>query len=147
MFQAESLAEVRSEVDELFRLHWEEIALNQDRIKLDPDFKVYEELARAGQFMFITCRVDGELVGYSAWIIRPHPHYKSTTFAYNDVIFLKKEHRRGRVGLELIKTSEYLMEVLGADKIQWHVKSSNDWGKILKRLGYVPEETVWGREL
>lgn len=135
----------KDEVRQLCVAHWEEIALNKDVIPLDPDWERYAAADKAGSMVFVTCRDNGRLIGYSIWFITKHLHYKQTTWAYNDVIFLLKPYRKGRIGLKLINFSEYYMKVLGADKIAWHVKVTNDWTPILRRMGYVMEDIVMGK--
>ena len=65
----------------------------------------------------------------------------------NDVLFLKKEHRSGSTGIKLIKYSEQKMKELGANKIAWHVKHSNDFRPILYRMGYADEDSIVGKML
>jgi len=144
-YSVQKLKEFRGELDDLIWLHWEEIALNKDQINLDPDWDKYEEGDRNGQIVWITCRHKGILVGYSSWFLTKHLHYKNHTWAYNDIVYLKKEHRRGRNGLDLIRYSEYVMKLLGADKIAWHVKSTHDWTPILRRMGYGLEDMTMGK--
>jgi hypothetical protein len=144
-FGAERLSEIREELKELIGLHWEEIAVHKDKIPLDPDWEKYAAYDKQGNIVFITCRDGGKLIGYSVWFINHHMHYKRTLFALNDIVFIKKEYRKGRNGINLIKFSEYMMKALGADKILWHVKVSNDWTNILRRLGYDNEDIVMGK--
>lgn len=146
-YSVESLMACRAEVDPLLIEHWKEIALNQDEIPLDVDWTVYEAMEQAGILVFISCRRDSALIGYSAFVVKPHPHYKSTVFAMNDVIFLKEEFRRGRIGYGLIKASENAVRDKGAEKISWHVKITNDWTALLSRMGYEIEEMNCGKLL
>jgi len=43
-FALENLAKVRREIEPLLQEHWEEIALNKDTIKLNPDWREYARL-------------------------------------------------------------------------------------------------------
>jgi GNAT superfamily N-acetyltransferase len=145
-YAVESLPDIKSELEPLLELHWHEIALNQDSIKLDPDWNTYLSMYRNRTAEFVTARTEGgHLVGYAVWFIKYHLHYKSTLWAYNDIIYLKPEYRKGRAGIGLIKASEEYMRILGVKKVQWHIKVSNDWSKILERFGYMNEETVMGK--
>ena len=47
-YQQEFLSSVYIEIQALIQLHWEQIALNQDEIKLNPDWDQYEA-AEAGE--------------------------------------------------------------------------------------------------
>ena len=143
----EFLFDILPEMNELTNFHYQEITLYKDKVKLNPDWKAYKKLEDNNQFFLFTARINKELIGYSAFFLKPHIHYKDILVASNDVLFLKKEHRVGRVGLKLIKYSEQKMKELGANKITWHIKSSNDFRPILHRMGYIDEDIIVGRML
>ena len=63
-YQREDLHTVRQEVDELFYKHWLGIAVNKDKIKLNPDWGFYEALYNAGYLGIYTVRHHQKLVGY-----------------------------------------------------------------------------------
>jgi GNAT superfamily N-acetyltransferase len=144
-YDVESVHEVAAEAGPLLEAHYREVAHYQDKVALAPIWEQYKQLERKGDFILMCARKDGELVGYAGWFVRMHPHYAGCMIGANDVIYLKPEHRRGRVGLRLITESEYLLKVLGVDRVTWHVKPSLDWSPILKRLGYQLEEMVYGK--
>jgi hypothetical protein len=146
-YQKEFLCDVIAEVEPLLRLHYEELTLNKDRVKLDPDWDRYAQLEHAGAFHVLTARDDGHLIGYSAFFLAPHLHYRGLTVANNDVLYLHPERRMGPTGIRLIRFSEASMKTLGADKITWHAKYSNDLKQILVRLGYADEEAIMGKML
>lgn len=81
------------------------------------------------------------------FFMKPHIHYKDLIVATNDVIFLKKEYRLGITGIKLLKYSEQKIRELGAKKITWHVKYSNDFRPILHRMGYSDEDVIVGKIL
>jgi hypothetical protein len=89
----------------------------------------------------------GGLIGYSVFFLRRHIHYASNIIADNDVLFLAKSSRQGRLGIELIRESERRLAERGVSKITWHVKKSRDFRPILVRLGYVEEDIIMGRAL
>lgn len=141
----ERLHEVRPALDGLILDHYREVAHYQDRVPLAPRWSEYERLDRNQDLLIMAVRCDGELVGYAFWVLREHLHYAGHLVAYNDVIYLRPEHRRGRTGLRLIDESEYLLKCLGVDRILWHLKPSHDWSPILKRRGYQTEELILGK--
>ena len=63
-FKEEGYDDVINEILPLLEGHWQEIALNQDTIKLNPDYEQYKVLFKAGAMRMVTAREDGELVGY-----------------------------------------------------------------------------------
>lgn len=140
--QIEPLADILPEVQDLLVQHYEELTLNKHRIKLNPIWVRYLTLESQGKFVTITARMDSELVGYSGFFLDRHIHYEDLMVAANDVLYLRKDLRQGMTGIRLIKFSEKAMRELGADKITWHVKYSNDIRPILHRLGYADEDVI-----
>ena len=63
-YQQEFLSQVESDTQTLIELHWEEIALNQDKIKLNPDWQAYHNLEAEGKLKIFTARDRDSLVGY-----------------------------------------------------------------------------------
>jgi hypothetical protein len=143
----ESLFDIMPEMELLTEQHYQEITLYKDKVKLNPDWSSYKKLEENNQFFLFTARVDGELVGYSAFFLKPHIHYKDMLVGSNDVLFLKKEHRSGLTGIKLLRYSEQKMKEFGANKITWHVKYSNDFRPILHRMGYADEDVIVGKML
>lgn len=141
----ETFSEARSDIEKLLAEHWEEIALNKDKIKLKPDWFGYEQMYMMGRLCIVTARDKGVVVGYAVFILMRHLHYSSNVYALNDVLFLKKSHRKGTAGFRLLRAAEQILRDKGVSKINWHVKVHHDFGVLLKRLGYQLEETVWGK--
>ena len=135
------------EVKPLLYEQWREIANYQDEIPLDVDYDFYRKMEAQKKLVWLTARLDGELIGYSVFILIRHPHYQSTVFAMNDVIFVRMTHRKSRTGLALIRESERRLKALGARKISWHVKLSNDLQRILAAKGYATDEISMGKLL
>lgn len=147
VFSVELVSLIKDEMWPLLERHYQELTLNKEVVKLEVDWTQYESLEKLGMLEAITAREDGLLVGYSVFFVHHHMHYKSLKVASNDVLFLSSEHRKGSIGIRLIKESEKHMRAIGVNKIAWHVKHSLDWSKILVRLGYANEELVLGKIL
>jgi len=141
----ESWTTAQPDVEKLIAEHWEEIALHKDRQPLDPNWSTYRTLADTGMLVAVTARDEGLLVGYALFFVLQHMHYNSTVWAMNDVLFLKKSHRKGVAGFKLIRAADKAMQERGVSRITWHVKVHHDFGMLLKRLGYEVEEMVWGK--
>jgi GNAT superfamily N-acetyltransferase len=135
------------EVKPLLYEQWREIANYQDEIPLDVDYDFYRRMESQKKLVWLNARLDGELVGYSVFILIRHPHYQSTVFAMNDVIFVREAHRKSWIGLGLIRQSERTLKALGARKISWHVKTTNDLSRILTLMGYATDEINMGKLL
>ena len=148
-FQCEPVLTVKPEMEPMLIDHYHELTLHKDKIKLAPDWDLYDKMEKTNNFYLLTARLeerDNMLVGYSAWFVKPHIHYKATIVAANDVLFLHKDFRQGMLGIKLIKYSEQEMRKY-AHKITWHVKGEPDFRPILHRLGYMDEDVIVGKML
>lgn len=147
-FQCEPVLEVKPEMEPMLIDHYQELTMHRDKIKLAPDWELYDKMEKVGTFYLLTARDSdtNDLIGYSAWFVKPHIHYKETIVAANDVLFLRKDHRVGMTGIKLIKYSEQEMKKY-AHKITWHVKGEPDFRPILHRLGYIDEDVIVGKML
>lgn len=135
-FQIERYQDAIAEMRELYPEHWEEIALDKGAIPLDPDYEEYDKLAAHGYLHLCTARQeDGRLMGYYLFIIRPHLHYRTSLTAFSDIVFLKREARIGRAGIEFMRFCfDSCFEVRGVQKVYANTKIHHYFGPILKRL-------------
>lgn len=143
-FAVETVDQCVGDIPPLLQAHWEEVALYRDQIPLEPDFDRYRQIESNGALVVVTARSEGELRGYSVFLLHQHLHYKSCLVASNDVIFMDRRCR-GVAGMRLIDQSERILVERKADRILWHVKPSNDWSAVLAARGYVQEEIVMGK--
>lgn len=127
--------------------HWREIALNQECIKLNPDFDRYEQLEQAGIFKLFTVRNETDIVGYFACFVMPHLHYCDHLYATNDVLYLKPEYRKGFTGIRLIKFAERCLKDDGVSVIQINTKNHKPFDPVLIRLGYSLADKVYSKVL
>ena len=144
-FQTERLANVRAEAEPLLLRHWEEVALNKDVVRLDPDWDAYAKVEALGMLCVTTARHDGKLIGYVSDVLSPNLHYRSLKTAANDLFWLAPEHRKGGLGLRLLLASEGFAREMGANQFVKRVKLHLDFGPVLERLGYVPIERVYSK--
>jgi hypothetical protein len=70
-YQVEKPSVVLPEMVPFFAAHWQEIAMNRDRVPLDVDYDKYLALGEAGRLHVVTVREDGKLVGYHVSFIEP----------------------------------------------------------------------------
>ena len=139
--QIEQFSQTRN--DELNRLHYLEVAKNRDKIALAPDDERYHSMEDVGQLVCFTARDGDKLVGYSIFIVNDHLHYKNNKFAFNDVIYVHPDYRKGTtIGKDLIEFAEKELVKFGVDKMTYHVKLDHDWSAMLVRKGYAREEVI-----
>lgn len=134
------------ELKQIFPIHYEELCVTKE-YELEPDYDMYKLLADHNWLRCITCRCDGELIGYIVFIIRPHLHYKSCLTATEDVYYVKKEYRKGRVGLRLFMYAEQVLKGLGVNRVVMHTKVHLDNSRIFEYLGYKNTDKVFSKML
>jgi hypothetical protein len=139
-FSTESLDQVIGEVNPLLELHYQELCMNKEVVKLDPIWPQYRAVEQAGKLAIYTVRDEGDLVGYAAFFVTPHMHYAGLMLATNDVLFLRADYRLGTTGTRFVKHCASQLKTRGAHKIAFHIKLSLDWSPILTRIGYAIEE-------
>lgn len=143
-FASERVAAVWPEIYPLFEKHWEEIGEYKD-IPLNPDFEAYKKLDEIGMMRVYTAREDGVLVGYCVFFVNPNLHYKNTTQALQDVMFIKKE-RRG-FGKKFMEWSDEQLRGEGVDVIHRYMSTDNNFGVLLERIGYEFKALIYSRRL
>ncbi len=119
--QIESFSERLEEFKPLFPLHWQELALNKDKVPLDPQYDIYIEKEFQGQLLFVTLRELGKPVGYFIGFIAPGLHYKTCLTCTMDIFYVHPEKRGGRAGIKLFKFVEQELRRRGVDR--WFVGS------------------------
>ena len=133
--------------DPLFEEHYEEIARNKQIMKLKPNYKLYEALNSTGWF-FIYVAMQGDVcIGYSMNIMMHHLHYADLRIAQNDILFVKKELRGGRLGLRLLKATEDYAKSEGCKLMLWHAKENTALAKLLPKLKYGVQEIMYSKEI
>lgn len=146
-YQQEFLTQVQDDAKVLIELHWEEIALNKDHIKLNPDWEAYAHLESIGKLKIFTARDDGKLVGYFVVIVNNHIHYKDHLFAANDIIYLHKDFRKGFTGIKLIKFAEQALKEDGVSVLVVNTKVHQPFDSVLEWLGFNLTERMYSKYL
>ena len=146
-FKQEFINDVKPEIVNLINLHWEEIALNKDVIKLNPDWKSYYNLEDNNKLKIFTARYMQMYTNNNIVIISVHLHYKDHLFATNDILYMHPDYRKGFAGIKLIKYAERCIKEDGISVMTINVKEHKSFGVILERLDYTPVETVYSKAL
>jgi len=144
-YQVERFENVIDEVKPLLEAHYKEIALHQDKMQLNPDYKQYQGLQDLDILHIVTVRDEGILIGYFVSIIVPHLHYKDHVCANNDILFVAKEYRGSMIGIKMFKYAEKELKKLGVSVISLHTKVHADFGTILERIGYEHVEQTYSK--
>ena len=139
-------------IEDLMAAHWEEVAVDKTEIPFAPDWPRVFALEAQKILYSAALRRDGRLVGYNAFHVLPHIHYRHSTHAVNDVIYLDPDER-GFAGIKLVKGTEALLKELGVVKVMYrskmHVKigarGESTIGDMLSHIGYRLDEEVFSK--
>ena len=143
--QVESFTELLGELKPLLPLHWEELALDKDKVPLDPQFDIYIRREAAGEVMMVTARRDGELVGYFIGFVAPGLHYKTCLTLIMDIFFIRPDARNGFAGVKLFKAVEKEARRRGVQRMIVGSKMHADASVLFERLNYLPVETYFSK--
>lgn len=147
IYQQESLVTVKADIIPLLEKHWEEVAINKEKIKLNPDWDAYANLEDSGVLKIFTARNEGKLIGYFVVFVKPHIHYKDHLFCYNDLIFIDEEYRKGFTSPRLIKFAEKCLKADGVEVMIVNTKTHKPFDSLLVWLGYKHIENLYSKVL
>jgi GNAT superfamily N-acetyltransferase len=134
------------ELKEVIPLHYDELCVTKD-FPLLPDYEAYGRLYMAGLLTCVTARDASGLIGYAIFIVQPHLHYRSCKTAFEDIYFLRKEHRLGRTGIRLFQFAEEALRADGVNRIIMHTKIHMDNSRLFEYLGYKHTDKLYTKIL
>ncbi len=150
-YQREALGDIARELPSLFEMHHKELAVDQDKAPLDPDWDRFFNYELCNQLFILTVRDGPALVGYMFNIVGPHLHKKSTRWAHIDMYWLLPAYRVGWTGVRMFVENELMLKGFGVKKVTSIEKAhfANDRGRrnalIYKRLGYMVEDIAYAK--
>ena len=146
MFTLEKFKDYIDEIEPILKHHWKELARNQDRVPMDIDYSKYKLLDDMGLLHSVIARdEDGNVIGYFISFVQPHIHYASTTFAMNDVLYVKPDMRHTGLALKMFKWAEEDLKGLGVDVMTLHVKSDKMFASLCKEFGAERTEIMYSK--
>lgn len=146
-FQFENVDDVIDEIKPLLERHWQEIALNKDKISFDPDYQQYFNLEKLGMLQVCTARDDDKLIGYTVDFILKHAHYQQNKFAMNDILFIAPEYRKGTIAFKLLSKAKEGLKERGVDVHNLHMKVDHPFEALAERLDYTKIEYIYSSYL
>lgn len=141
----ESLTENLPILKQLLPLHWEELALNKDKVPLDPQYEVYLQRDARGEVLFIALRNEGELVGYFVGFVNPGLHYKTCLTCIMDIFYVHEKHRGRRGGFILFNAVEQECKRRGVHRVFVGSKCHKDASWLFEKLGYTEVERYFSK--
>lgn len=142
--QLENWVQCERELAALFPLHWQEATQRGEMLPLEMNWPLYRKACHAGALQLATLRAGRELVGYWSVMVGPHLHSKSRRVAHTDLVFIRRERRKGRGLLLLHSVLEQRLRALGVTA--WFVAEKEHLANarpLYTRLGFNPEERIY----
>jgi GNAT superfamily N-acetyltransferase len=137
----EPFAPFLEEVMPLLPEHYAELALDQDKVPLSPQYGVYLDRDSRGEVLTIAMREAGELVGYFVGFVTPGLHYSTCLTLQLDIFWLRPDHRGKSGGTILFEAVEKEAKRRGVQRMFVGSKSHLDASWLFERLGYTKVET------
>lgn len=144
----DSFEQMLPELKELLPGHYEELALNKDKVPLSPQYGVYIERERRGELLFVTMREAGRIVGYFIGFIAPGLHYSTCLTCTMDIFYVHPDKRgSGLPGVRLFRFVEKELRRRGVDR--WFVgsKCKADASALFKFLEFEQVEIYYSKWL
>lgn len=131
----------------LIEQHWREIAHYPD-IPLDVNVESFVKMDELDWLRTFVARVDGVIVGYAIFILRPALHYQRCLQAICDVIYVDPNSRALGLGMRLLRETDRALKAEGVRVVWHHQKLAHPaLGLCLKRRGYEHIENNWAKRL
>lgn len=127
----------------LLPIHYAELALNQDKVPLSPQFDKYVDAENRGELIFVALRDTGRMVGYFIGFIAPGLHYSTCLTCQMDIFYVLPEHRGSGAGFQLFKFVEKQLKQHGVQRMFVGSKMHKDASWLFEKLGYTPVETYY----
>lgn len=142
----ESFTDRIEELKQIIPMHYEELALNKDKVPLSPQWDVYKQRDAAGQCLFMVMREAGEMIGYFIGFISPGLHYSTCLTCTMDIFYIRPDKRgSGLPGIKLFKAVEAELKRRGVDR--WFVgsKTKADASALFERLKFDRVEVYYSK--
>lgn len=112
---------------------------------MKPHVEMYEALERGGMLQILVVRDRGQMIGYMLFSVHPHGHYSDTLCGFEDAYFLNPSHRKGGIGIKMIRESIVHLKRRGVQRIFIHTKKSHDLSRLLEHLGMTHTDEVYSK--
>ena len=140
------MAQVK-ELKGIIDTHYDELALNKDRVPLRPQWHAYQQREEAGQLVYVTLREAGELIGYIIMFVAPGLHYETCLTAHMDILFVRPDRRDSAAKgvLLMIDALERELKRRGVQRWFMGTKLHKDIGAIFRRRKFEAVEMTYSK--
>lgn len=145
-YQEEDPREFFDEVKPILDIYHEDLIPEHD-IPFEPNTEQYFNAYDCGNLVCITCRDSGKLVGITAFFLLPYLYSKHHRIAIEDLYYVSESHRKGSIGIRLLKEAEKVLKFNGASIINVVCKAHQDRTTLYERLGYRYTEKHFSKQV
>lgn len=145
--QIERFTDILPELQVLFPKHWEELALNRDKVPLDPMYEIYLARDAVDEMVVVTLRELGEIRGYFIGFINPGLHYRTCLTCIMDIFYVDPPHRGRRGGIMLFRALEAELRRRNVQRMFVGSKVHKDASRLFEALGYNKVEVYYSKWL
>lgn len=121
-------------------------AHNPEQHSPDVQWAYYRKLVELGAMQPIAAFVGAELVGFAGVLVNEMPHH-GKKLAITESLFVASAHRKGGVGLKLIRAAEEIARNVGAVCLLVSAPHGGALEKVMPRLGYRHSNSTFVRSL
>lgn len=139
----ESFTQCIPELKQVIHGHWEKLALDKDKVPLDPQWGVYVAREAQGELSFVVLRDQGKMVGYWITFISPGLHYQTCLTAIMDIWNVLPDYERAKPILTLSQAMESELKRRGVNRSFVGEKLHKPCGKLYRAMGYEPVEQTY----
>jgi hypothetical protein len=142
----ESFTDRIDELKQIIPMHYEELALNKDKVPLSPQWDIYKARDALGEVIFVVMREKGEMIGYFIGFIAPGLHYSTCLTCIMDIFYIRPDKRGAALpGIRLFRAVEDELKRRGVDR--WFVgsKTKADASALFEFLKFEKVETFYSK--
>lgn len=140
--QVEHVMDVLEDLMPTLFAHWKDVGLFRDKMPLDPDYPRYARADAANEYLMVTARDDGRIIGYVSFWVHGPPHYHSTITAFMDLIYLPQDHRGLGIGRMMVDIAKPALKAMGVGPMWVGSKDHKSIDGFWAVLGFEPGETL-----
>jgi GNAT superfamily N-acetyltransferase len=125
-FAVETWADIWRDGQEIFKQHYDELALHKEAMPMGLDNDFYTDLQARNFLLVVTARRDGRLVGYyMAIVVHHHPHNKDAgAVSTTDFFYILPHERKGGAGAKLLAFVGGTESLLGGELARSGIKKA-----------------------
>lgn len=142
----ESFTDRIDELKQIIPMHYEELALNKDKVPLSPQWDIYKQRDAMGGVLFMVMREAGEMIGYFIGFIAPGLHYSTCLTCTMDIFYIRPDKRgSGLPGIKLFREVEKELKRRGVDRWFCGSKTKADASALFERLEFDRVEVYYSK--